>query len=303
MAKCIKCGYDNNDDYIFCMQCGHRMKTDSNEEATILTSDDSKGSDSFKDNIPKTRVVARFDSTSLEDQGDLPGEKTRVFKPAENRINPQLVEIKDDLSSGRVYDITKTKTSLGRTEGDILYPNDTYLSLKHCVFYYNDGKLSVEDLNSYNGVFIRIKERVKLSSGAYILIGQQLLQFFPFNYKDLMIPDKQETEEIINYYGVSNRKIIALIKQIFSDHSEGNRYYISSESVSIGRQSGDILFPDDKFISNKHATIVYENGDFWLIDNGSSNGVFLQIAGKTEIEDGDNLLVGKQLFEYRAPTL
>jgi pSer/pThr/pTyr-binding forkhead associated (FHA) protein len=303
MAKCIKCGFVNNDDYIFCMQCGQRMKTETDDIATIITSEDAKNSAPFDDNIPKTRVVTTLDSMSLEGNDESPGEKTKLFKPAESRINPQLVEIKDDLSSGKIHEITKLKTYLGRSDGDILYPNDTYLSLKHCVFYYSEGKFFVEDINSYNGVFIRIKERIKLSSGAYILIGQQLIQFFPFDYKDLLIPDKPETEEIVNFYGISNRKIIALIKQLFSDHSEGNRYYISSESVTIGRQAGDILFPEDKFMSNKHAIIVYEQEEFWLIDNGSSNGVFIQIVGKTEVNDGDNLLIGKQLFEYRAPTI
>jgi len=284
------------------MQCGHKMKSTSENEATVLTSAESRnGMDYSEGDIPKTRVIESLNQ--LDDiGGDSSGAKTKIFKPDETRINPQLVEIKDDLSQGIVHEITRITTYLGRKEGEILYPTDTYLSPKHCVLTYKEGKLFVEDLSSYNGVFIKIKDKTLLSDGAYVLVGQQLLQFFPFNYKDLLIPEKPETEDIINFYGVSNKKIIALIKQIFSDRSEGNRYFISSDTVSIGRQTGDILFPEDKFMSNRHAVIIYKDENFFLIDNGSSNGIFLQIKGMTEIKDGDHLLIGKQLFEYRAPT-
>jgi len=302
MIKCPKCGYDNQENYIFCMQCGHKMKSTSENEATVLTSAESRnGMDYSEGDIPKTRVIESLNQ--LDDiGGDSLGAKTKIFKPDETRINPQLMEIKDDLSQGIVHEITRITTYLGREEGEILYPTDTYLSPKHCVFSYKEGKLFVEDFSSFNGVFIKIKGKTLLSDSAYVLVGQQLLQFFPFNYNDLLIPEKPETEDIINFYGVSNKKIIALIKQIFSDRSEGNRYFISSDTVSIGRQTGDILFPEDKFMSNRHAVIIYKDENFFLIDNGSSNGVFLQIKGKTEIKDGDHLLIGKQLFEYRAPT-
>jgi len=284
------------------MQCGHKMKSTSENEATVLTSAESRnGMDYSEGDIPKTRVIESLNQ--LDDiGGDSLGAKTKIFKPDETRINPQLMEIKDDLSQGIVHEITRITTYLGREEGEILYPTDTYLSPKHCVFSYKEGKLFVEDFSSFNGVFIKIKGKTLLSDSAYVLVGQQLLQFFPFNYNDLLIPEKPETEDIINFYGVSNKKIIALIKQIFSDRSEGNRYFISSDTVSIGRQTGDILFPEDKFMSNRHAVIIYKDENFFLIDNGSSNGVFLQIKGKTEIKDGDHLLIGKQLFEYRAPT-
>jgi pSer/pThr/pTyr-binding forkhead associated (FHA) protein len=302
MTKCPKCGYDNQENYIFCMQCGHKMRSTSENEATVLTSTESRSDKVYPESdVPKTRAVESLNQ--LDDiPGDSSGAKTKIFKPNETRINPQIVEMKDDLSQGNIHDITRITTYLGRKEGEIVYPADTYLSPKHCVFTYNDGKLFVEDLSSFNGVFIKIKDKTLLSDGAYILIGQQLLQFFPFNYKDLLIPEKPETEDILNFYGVSNKKIIALIKQIFSDRSEGNRYFVSSDTVSIGRQAGDILFPEDKFISNRHAVIIYESDNFYLIDNGSSNGVFLQIKGRMEIKDGDYLLIGKQLFEYRAPT-
>lgn len=302
MIKCPKCGYDNQENYIFCMQCGHKIKSTSENDATVLTTADVReNSGSYEEEIPKTRAVASLEQMAVAD--DDMGGKTKIFKPEDSRINPQLVEIKDDLSDGVIHEITKISTHVGRKEGDIKYPNDTYLSPKHCLFTYDDGKLFIEDLNSFNGVFIKIKTKILLYEGAYILIGQQLLQFFPFNYKDLLIPEKPDTEDIINFYGVSNKKIIALLKQIFSDRSEGNRYFISSDTVSIGRQTGDILFPDDKFMSNRHAVITYEDDTFFLTDNGSSNGVFLQIKGRKEVKNGDYLLVGKQLFEYRAPTI
>ena len=117
-----------------------------------------------------------------------------------------------------------------------------------------------------------------------------------------MVPPMPEMEDIINFYGTSNKKTIGLLKQIFSDRSEGNRYYLTRDRVVIGRQVGDIVFPDDKFMSNNHCVIDYDGKNFFIEDTGSSNGVFLRITGKVDLKDYDQLLIGKELFKYRAPT-
>jgi pSer/pThr/pTyr-binding forkhead associated (FHA) protein len=74
----------------------------------------------------------------------------------------------------------------------------------------------------------------------------------------------------------------------------------------LGRESGDIVFTDDPFLSRRHAVIRFErdaNGQipgvgprFSLGDLGSSNGTFLQIREEVRLKDGDHFRIGQQLF-------
>ena len=71
----------------------------------------------------------------------------------------------------------------------------------------------------------------------------------------------------------------------------------------IGREAGDLCFPTDSLLSKRHARIVAEGGLVYLEDLGSTNGTFLRLKLKKQLQHGDYLLIGKQLlrFEMEAP--
>jgi hypothetical protein len=74
--------------------------------------------------------------------------------------------------------------------------------------------------------------------------------------------------------------------------------YELGDETSIGRSTGQITFPHDGFMSGRHARIVRRGGKFALSDEGSRNGTFVKIKGEIELEPGDMILVGKQLFRF-----
>lgn len=77
----------------------------------------------------------------------------------------------------------------------------------------------------------------------------------------------------------------------------GDVYELGDETV-IGRTNGVITFPHDGFMSGRHARIVKRGATFALTDEGSRNGTFIKIKGEIELEPGDMILVGKQLFRF-----
>jgi len=77
----------------------------------------------------------------------------------------------------------------------------------------------------------------------------------------------------------------------------GEIYELADETV-IGRTHGRITFPHDGFMSGRHARIVRRGGSFVLTDEGSRNGTFVKISGEIELEPGDMILIGKQLFRF-----
>jgi pSer/pThr/pTyr-binding forkhead associated (FHA) protein len=76
-------------------------------------------------------------------------------------------------------------------------------------------------------------------------------------------------------------------------------YDLKDETV-IGRRRGDITFAHDGFMSNSHARIVRRGGGFFLTDEGSRNGVYVKLKNPVKLESGDFILVGRQLFQFKA---
>jgi pSer/pThr/pTyr-binding forkhead associated (FHA) protein len=72
-----------------------------------------------------------------------------------------------------------------------------------------------------------------------------------------------------------------------------------NDSLSIGREGNDVNFPDDPFISGRHATVTALEGEpsrFQIADLASKNGTFLRVNGETPLFHGDYVFLGQQLL-------
>lgn len=74
--------------------------------------------------------------------------------------------------------------------------------------------------------------------------------------------------------------------------------YDLKENTIVGRVNGDISFPHDGFMSGRHASVEQRGDRFFLKDEGSRNGTFIRIKGEVELQPGDMILIGKQLFRF-----
>ena len=75
-----------------------------------------------------------------------------------------------------------------------------------------------------------------------------------------------------------------------------NDFVIEDDVISIGRASDNkIALADDSNVSRYHAEIENREGEFWLVELGSSNGTTVNDKPlETEIllQDGDSILLG-----------
>lgn len=67
---------------------------------------------------------------------------------------------------------------------------------------------------------------------------------------------------------------------------------------NIGRDRAHLALKDE-YVSPWHAQLRIEGGKVVLSDLGSKNGVFLRIADDLQLEDFDEILVGRQRFVFR----
>jgi pSer/pThr/pTyr-binding forkhead associated (FHA) protein len=77
------------------------------------------------------------------------------------------------------------------------------------------------------------------------------------------------------------------------------RFERKTPDTTIGRQDGDIRFPDDVFLSPLHAKISWEQDTLVVRDLGSRNGTWVFLEGPYRLLDGDLLLIGSQVIRFR----
>jgi pSer/pThr/pTyr-binding forkhead associated (FHA) protein len=87
----------------------------------------------------------------------------------------------------------------------------------------------------------------------------------------------------------------ARVVLIRGEGMDGLSYHLKMEQHIIGRR-GHIEFPEDPFVSPKHANLFYREGKLIVRDEGSLNGVFIRVRGSVDISPGDTFLAGEQAF-------
>lgn len=87
--------------------------------------------------------------------------------------------------------------------------------------------------------------------------------------------------------------------QIDDAGQERQRFERHSLDTGIGRQDGDVRFPDDPFLSPLHARISWEHDQLVARDLGSRNGTWVFFEEPHRLVDGDLLLIGSQVIKFR----
>jgi len=219
--------------------------------------------------------------------------KTMFFAGVQASGRAKLVLVKGDTTDGVAYQLNGTEHVLGRTEGGILFPDDTLISPRHANFIYRDNKLHVRDEGSVNGIFLRIKSPSRIESGSLFLIGEQLLQI------EASAPDfgPQPDSEGTYFYASPKRASKMRLIQRLRGGDIGIIYRARGDSLTLGREGNDVNFPDDPYISGKHAeAAIAPDGRFTLTDLGSKNGTFVRVADEAPLGHGDYVFVGQQLL-------
>jgi pSer/pThr/pTyr-binding forkhead associated (FHA) protein len=77
------------------------------------------------------------------------------------------------------------------------------------------------------------------------------------------------------------------------------RFDLHDGETTVGRDGADLEFTDDAFMSPLHTKLTIEGGTVRVRDLGSRNGTWLFIQEPHRLEDGDRILIGSQVLEYR----
>ncbi len=180
--------------------------------------------------------------------------------------------------------------TVGRDTGSI-FAGDSYLSPRHASFHKRGQQLFVKDENSLNGTFRKLapEQPVEIHAGDVFRIGQEIVRFEPLAAPP---PSPDGVERL----GSPSKGYVGRIALVIGRDVTGNAFPVPEAGVHLGRERGDILFPEDGYVSGLHCRIKPEGGRVFLTDLGSSNGTFLRISAECELANGDEILMGQQLF-------
>ncbi|MCS6899468.1 MAG: FHA domain-containing protein [Myxococcales bacterium] len=201
-----------------------------------------------------------------------------------------LTALRADKSEVGSYPI-QNGTTVGRNNGGI-FAGDSYLSPRHATFYQRNNKLYIKDEGSLNGTFIKLvpEQPTELLPGDVFRIGQEIVRFEP------LVPQPPSPDGV-ERIGSPSKGYVGRLALIIGRDVTGNAFPIPETGVHIGRERGDILFPEDGYVSGLHCRISRgSDGKIYLTDLGSSNGTFVRIKGDRDLRSLDEILMGQQLF-------
>ncbi len=221
-----------------------------------------------------------------------PSGPTRNTAEIAGQITPQphatMTLIRPDGSEGGSFDLSEGENLIGRDHGEI-FENDGYLSPTHAELIINAAGAVVRDLDSLNGVFVKMSDEEEILPGQILRIGQELLRF------DTIEPP-EPLEDGTEVMGSPNPGYWGKITVIIGAEVDGSAYPLFGDSVTLGRERGDINFPDDGYVSGLHARLFTRDGKVFLNDLGSSNGTFIKVQGERAVDHESFVLLGQQLF-------
>jgi len=201
-----------------------------------------------------------------------------------------LTALRADGSEAGTFQLPRGGGTVGRETGGI-FAGDSYLSPRHATFRVpGSGRASVKDEASLNGVYKKLARDipVELKPNDVFRIGQEIIRFEP-------LTPQPAPADGVERLGAPSKGYVGRIALVIGRDETGNAFPIPESGVHLGRERGDILFPEDGYVSGLHCRLSWDGQKLFLTDLGSSNGTFLRV-GETDLRAGDVLLMGQQLF-------
>jgi pSer/pThr/pTyr-binding forkhead associated (FHA) protein len=304
MGTCPHCGATTNTALPFCSHCGKRTGLSRDAMAGPACTACGGPVDPTQDQFcprcgtPVNLLGAASLARDSRGSGAAAPAGTGVFSAKSREVGPKIALLNDAGEAAHTYTVDRGEMVIGRTDGDVRFPDDVYLSPIHAQFTHRDGKLFLRDLGSRNGSWVFLDGPCRLTDGDVILVGSQLLRFRRLGYPGPHPPEADATRRLGSLTPSAD---VATLQQLRADASVRDCIHLSpGRNVQIGRESGDWVFPYDKTMSGRHAEIRSEDSEFYVHDTGSRNGVAVSVRGEREVKAGHRVLLGDQILRVES---
>ena len=100
----------------------------------------------------------------------------RIWGSGDRGHHFRLARVLEGGGTGEAMALADGDYLIGRDEGGMTFPGDLAVSGRHAILSVSGEQLSLRDLGSANGTFVRLHEESELVPGDQLLMGQQQLR-------------------------------------------------------------------------------------------------------------------------------
>lgn len=220
---------------------------------------------------------------------DIANARTQFFGQLQMPGKAKLILIRGDGVEGLSYQLNAEQHIVGRN-GQLVFPDDPFVSPRHANLFYRGGRLIVRDEGSTNGVFFRIRGTVDVSPGDHFLAGEQL-----FRVEGSPRPNDGPAPDGTYFYSSPKHQTSFKVVQFLQGGAAGMAACARANGVQIGREGSDLNFPGDLYMSATHCKLE-STSRLTLTDLNSRNGTYVRLKADKELSHGDYLFIGRKLL-------
>ncbi len=215
---------------------------------------------------------------------------TQYFGQLQEPGKAKLILIRGEGIEGLSYQLNAEQHTVGRN-GQLVLPDDPFVSPRHANLFYRGGKLVVRDEGSLNGVFWRVSHSVDVSVGDQFLVGEQL-----FRIDAVLKSGDGPAPDGTYFYSSPKHPAQFKIVQILQGGAAAMAVCARGSGLQIGREGGDLNFPMDLYMSAAHCKLEESGGRLTLTDLNSKNGTYVRLKTEKDLAHGDYLFIGRKLL-------
>ncbi|MCK5505892.1 MAG: sigma 54-interacting transcriptional regulator, partial [Thermodesulfovibrionia bacterium] len=219
----------------------------------------------------------------------------------------KVIEVffRDELLSE--YHVAKNTMKIGRAKWNDIILADPTVSREHAAINYENGKLTIVD-NSSGGTFINngkiarkaldIDDRITI--GPYSLFIRQVGEEQEEFGLDTTIHHRQSAVHSLHDQTGKSFLLHTAALHAVEGPLRGKKFPINKEKVTFGKSKENDLVFADEFVSRHHGEIIFRNGDFFIRDLGSKNGLFVngkQVQGAI-LTHGARIEAGRNIIDF-----
>ena len=311
--SCVQCGQPTPAGFTFCQHCGHRLTGVGTGAAASAAAGAGAGDRDpavlrppprgARNELPNAEVPPPAVPRNKTPAQGVPkaaanpeAAKPVVGRPSGGSLRGRLIVMRRDGSDGEVIALTGELFDIGRSAAGKAFADDPFLAARHVRFLVNAGGVRVRPLDQVNGVYIQLREPYELTAGDVFYIGRELIRYEPLAPEERDPPPA--VEHGVRIFGSTPRESWARLRQLTTAALVRDVWHLSRGEVLLGREEGDIVFPDDEFMSRRHALITRVGGRVRLEDQHSSNGTYVRLRGDRDVLPNDVLRVGDQVLRF-----
>ncbi|MCK4400805.1 FHA domain-containing protein [bacterium] len=180
---------------------------------------------------------------------------------------------------------------IGRKEENRIVLPDKSVSRQHAQLEIRAENVTIQDLDSANGVFKNGKqiEKESINEGDTVQIGKYSLE--------LKEDDGEKTRMATSSYTSTSLKYRLVLME---GEKVKEEYQLDENELTIGRAEENKIILKNETVSRKHAIVKKENNQYKIADLGSSNGTFVnnKKIKEKDLSKGDEIKIGKFVLKF-----